>query len=238
MITSIYSKNQHVKQHRITKLCNWGFLKSFESPPPPAIVACVQHQVDPATLRRFTRLMLCDAACSLSSQELTETILRATSQQLSAFWQKPWRLRFAVFPTRPLTLQRRTQSNHDPLSWSNEQLWWRSASNHYLYSIRIERERERLDDSQLTHLVCVCLKDLLCDCFLFLGGGGGSAFPVVLVPFSFLSLHICGVIICAKFGHFRSYYLGQVCFFENTVCKNNKYGGGGQHFCLEIKVAH
>ena len=39
----------------------------------------------------------------------------------------------------------------------------------------------------------------------------------------------CEVIIWAKFGHFQSYYLGQVCSLKNTVCKKN-YKIGFQHF--------
>ena len=42
-----------------------------------------------------------------------------------------------------------------------------------------------LDDGQMAHLVCVHLK---CLPNAFLGGRGWSVFPVVLLPFSFLSV--------------------------------------------------
>ena len=41
----------------------------------------------------------------------------------------------------------------------------------------------------------------------------------------------CGVIIWAKFGLLRCYYLGQVCFLQNTVCqKHYKYRGFSTFF--------
>ena len=40
------------------------------------------------------------------------------------------------------------------------------------------------DDGQSTLLICVRLQDLLYD-FLWVGGGGGSGFPVFFLPLSF-----------------------------------------------------
>ena len=45
-----------------------------------------------------------------------------------------------------------------------------------------------LDNSQITHLICVRLKMLLHD--FFLRQVGGSGFPVLSSPFLFLKLHI------------------------------------------------
>ena len=43
----------------------------------------------------------------------------------------------------------------------------------------------------------------------------------VIDPTAYIYIYIysCGVIIWAKFGLLRCYYLGQVCFLQNTVCQ-------------------
>ena len=46
----------------------------------------------------------------------------------------------------------------------------------------------------------------------------------------------CGVIIWAKFGLLRCYYLGQVCFLQNTVCQKHYKNRGFSTFSLK-KIA-
>ena len=47
----------------------------------------------------------------------------------------------------------------------------------------------------------------------------------------------CGVIIWAKFGLLRCYYLGQVCFLQNTVCQKHYKNRGLSTFFLQKKCA-
>ena len=48
----------------------------------------------------------------------------------------------------------------------------------------------------------------------------------------------CGVIIWAKFGLLRCYYLGQVCFLQNTGLSNNTIKiGVSAVFFFEKKIA-
>ena len=46
----------------------------------------------------------------------------------------------------------------------------------------------------------------------------------------------CGVTICAKFGLLRCYYLGQVCFLQNTVCQKHYKNRGCGTFFFEEKL--
>ena len=47
----------------------------------------------------------------------------------------------------------------------------------------------------------------------------------------------CEVIIWAKFGHFQSYYLGQVCFLKKTLFAKKHYKNRGfSPFFLKKKV--
>ena len=47
----------------------------------------------------------------------------------------------------------------------------------------------------------------------------------------------CGVVIWAKFGLLRCYYLGQVCFLQNTVCQKHYKNRGFSTFCFEKNCA-
>ena len=56
-----------------------------------------------------------------------------------------------------------------------------------------------LDDGQITHLIGIRLKHLLCD-FGGGGGGGGCGFPLVFLPF-FLRARICAKLLVFRFAH-------------------------------------
>ena len=64
-----------------------------------------------------------------------------------------------------------------------------------------------------------------------------SIYPFLYLSIS-ISIHICcGVIIWAKFGLLRCYYLGQVCFLQNTVCQKHYKIRGFSTFVLEKNCA-
>ena len=50
-------------------------------------------------------------------------------------------------------------------------------------------------------------------------GNLGPIFNFTAYIYIYIYILCCGVIIWAKFGLLRCYYLGQVCFLQNTVCQ-------------------
>ena len=109
----------------------------------------------------------------------------------------------------------------------------RGTSSYDMQDLLLSRVRSVIVLAAWQEIDCITIHTLLYACNLFVGDNMPYKYVTCVYTYTYIHTYIyicCGVIIWAKFGLLRCYYLGQVCFLQNTVCQKHYKIGAAERF--------